>query len=709
MTMTSLAEDLTVEPYNVEEDPYQKFGPKWEPSTPADRYRELLRGKGVGPVRAWRQVCSESEWWTDERIIVRDTTNRLFSNLMSLELSGLVSASKAGRSKPQGILTYRTADNKILDCVFNPWKAIRQIRGYTLAHADALADVLNLPLNSLDRMAEVALAALRNIMDGRTTDANDRARRYGKYEGDTIVPLQIVEKEFRWSLADVNPAANSFDIAIADLTRQLRVMVLDVTAPRPGMTPRATKYITETCYVTAEQAIAKRCMSDAVGTDFGVDDAPEGLDPRQATAFLKAFRSSITLVEAPPGYGKTRVVAEIVDAAKSRRIPVRVGAYMGRAATRVSKELRVKGFDLDKMKVPPNTLHSLLRINLDGDSGYGFDVEDNRPGIFIIDEASMVDSLLLGTVMRLVPANWNVVIMGDSRQLPPIKSGAPFADLVKSPKAHPVSLGKYYRAEKYPDIGTALDEIRARRVPESTDNFRIYRAQRANAIPRIMEIIRATAKDLGCNPLDLLVCCPQNGMSKSRASYLSGLVTTAVLNEEMKKAFNPSGCGTGYWGWKIPAVGDRVIADKPKGTEESANRAHAGRAMNGEMGTLLSADSDGKVMVQWDGAKLTEYTHDEAFSDERMLNLGYAVSVHKVQGAEAPAVIFVADGNNWWTMMTNAMTYTACSRGQKRTVVITIPSDKNESGFSKGVVTSGTNRVTLLPHLLTGDLTINQT
>jgi exodeoxyribonuclease V alpha subunit len=689
------------------ENPYEKFGPEWEPEGPADRFRQLLRDEGIGQIKAWRMVCDEKEWWTPERVEVRDFTRELFTPLMSLQLAEIIDFHRTANHR---VARYRTADNEVKKCLLNPWTIIRGIRGYTLEHADAFAKAQNIPLDSLDRMAEVALLALRHILRGERFDKN---RNYRQYAGDTYVLLKTVKTEFRYILgADgVKESPGAFELAIVDLKDTNRVTTVDVPKERPGMTPRwvSQEGITEIRYAKAEEAIAARSHSEFTGTEFTAYSPPPTLSPKQRDAYLAAFRDPMVILDAPPGYGKTRTIAEIVKTCEALRIPVAVGTFMGRAATRVSKELISLDVNVNKMKYKPNTLHSLLRINLDADDGIGMKIDNSRPGIFIIDEASMVSTTLFGLVVNLIPGDWNIVVMGDSQQLPPIDAGSPFIDLVNGSNLDIITLDKCFRTDQ-PDIQVALTNIRERGVPDSTDNFRIYKAKREDAITKVMAIIRETARDLECSPLDLLITAPQNGVSKNRASYLTGLVTTNELNRELKKELNPVGWINSGRKWWVPILGDRVLAVKSNKGDVSANAAHNNgsiqRAFNGEMGTIVEAELNGPVIVQWDGNPIPAvYTQEEAFSDERILNLGYAVSVHKVQGAEAIGAVFIADGNSWYGLLTNSLTYTACSRGKRRVVVISLKSDKNRDGFGGGILNSDNKRRTLLPFYLNGQIT----
>jgi exodeoxyribonuclease V alpha subunit len=434
----------------------------------------------------------------------------------------------------------------------------------------------------------------------------------------------------------------------------------------------------------AEHSIVTHMLNNNRGTVFSEEIFETGINTElthaQYAALESAFINPLTIVDARPGHGKTHTIAAICQIATENGIPVAVGTFMGRAASRVSSELNKLGVNIDEI-IGPKTLHSMLRISKNDAMG-NKEIAELQSGIFIIDEASMLDVILTSAVFRNVPISWNIVMAGDKRQLQPINSGCAYIDIIKSGIVPVLSLDHNFRTDQF-DIYDALVKIAEYQIPISSDNFKIY-AGEENLTGQIFKFINEITSELNCNFADLLIATPQN------TSKL-GAITTNDLNKELKRIFNASNFNPQKW-W-LPSLNDRVYAAAPRGKKNvSANEAHKladiQRAYNGELGTVVSIDTEEQIfMIRWDNTgKLYPYSFMEIYED-RIVELAYAVTVHKVQGAESSAIIFLIDKRHW--NITNSYVYTACSRGKKKVVVINI-----DGGFEKAIKTKDKIRKT---------------
>lgn len=661
-----------------------------EPKNALEDYRQILAQKGIGKETAWKMVCENPTWWTLHATVkIRDLAYKLgFSYSICLNLAGQYN-SDTSSSRIRKLNHYRMADGSIQPCIINPWEVIADVNRYTITEADKLAEIQNIPLNSPDRMIAITRIAIDDAFGYLNA-------------GDSYVSIWEVKKQFEKLTRNVATGSNAFDTTVIELIDEGEIRKIKLG---PNI------YLTKTSISDAECYVAKRMLNPAKGTVF-IPGKPGGtLGVAQENAYYHAFQSPLTILDAPPGYGKTHTIAAIVKACVSNHIPVAVGTFMARAAIRVTKELMMLDVNPEKLIAGPGTLHSILKIDYNGNAQIRTKTDpkflSSNPGIFIIDEASMVSSKLMGIVMTLIPGSWNIVIMGDSRQLPPIDSGDPFGDMIRSEIIPVIRLDKCYRTD-HPEIQEALSAIRNYSFNiGSSPSFTIRRPPRSNAYKVIGDMVTITANDLGCDPRQLLVVVAQSQTSRNAELITTnnyGNTQSTCLNKELKRLLNPDGWNSRWW---LPVKGDRVAAVALKG--ESANQAHKigdyQRAYNGELGTVIDGTLNGVVTVAWDNREIPAiYTADEVYGDRKLLQLAYAVTVHKVQGTEAPAIIFVADGNSWKTSLTNSLVYTACSRGKERVIVISISSDNNKDGFDLGITRQDKVRRTLIPHYLNGDL-----
>lgn len=670
-------------------------------NSPSERYKELLLEPGIGESKAWHLLCDESEWWNPAREKIRDLAFASdFSRLTSLRLAECIMLTNEASNS---LFTYyRDSKGEFVDCLLNPWTIMQKIRGYHLASADKFARAQSIPLNSPDRLREVIIYALERALNNFYKPDT---------RGDTHASLREVEAKFNELTLDVNLGDDAFDVALDEAIEAGRLVEIPLMVQKPGMQPRQDVRLANSLDVRAEKDIAVFIRNGSQGTRFHFDEPHVSLDAMQERAYYAAAESRLTVVDASPGFGKTHTIAAIVQTALGQHVAVAVGAYMGRAVSRVASELEKMGINRDANSLlVMNTLHSIFRVDHKTSEAAGFSGDNGPSGIFIIDEASMVPTRLLATVMRSLPPNWNLVLMGDNKQLPPIEAGLPFNDIIQSDTVPVIRLGTCYRTSK-PDMQRALVALCSRSSVDSTDNFRVFKRTHEQAYDFITETVIKTAQDLKCDPTDLLIVTPQN-RTKSRAPVIttSDSSQPTCLNKVLKKALNFENCSRQWW---EPAINDRVFASGR--ANESANSAHRikvgndgavhQRAYNGELGTVVG-DKNGITQVAWDGRenKPEAYSAIEAHGKERILQLAYAISVHKVQGAEAAGVIFIVDANGW-SMLSNAIAYTACSRGKERVVAISVGKDKYMTdGFTKAVRTANKKRATLLPHYLRDEI-----
>lgn len=640
-----------------------------------ERYREL-RHFSLSDRVAYRQVVSEDRWLSDEQRhaagIARDAGLTYLTSLRIAMATGTNERVRADR------------DGRDFPVTFNPWMMLRKVPRLNLAHADQMAELLKLeellgfPFETPDRDEAAFLKAFDSVLDKPWN------------QGSTHADAWQVEREFERILG----TRRNVTEAMVSLQEAGVIRLFWPEMPGRNGKMRTCLRITTKDMYNAEFVIAKRALS--AGSQFTIPELPSGLDSQQQDACAAAFTSSVSVITAPPGYGKTRAVAGIINAALPAGIPVIAAAFMGRAAVRVRDELSKLGINPEGLFKGPGTLHSIFRLGWGQGSGSGHRnrLEFPETGILIIDEASMVSTALLAQVIRKLPEGWNVVLAGDAGQLPAIDPGNVLADLIQCGEVPVTELSTCYRTAN-PDLTEAIKSVSKGTVPASSAHVKMLRAgeDRGRIAQIIGTAVLKAAGEAGCDPRDVFVVTAQNGSTKPAKPILTG-----DLNRSLKAVLNPTASGP----WENIATGDRVYAAGGNAAHRipAGNGEYIQRASTGELGTVLSATRN-KVSVAWDGREdePQDYFDDEIAGDDSLLRLAYAVTVHKVQGGEKPAVIFVADSLSAQSMLTRTLAYTAVSRAKNLAVVIDIA-----GGFGKAVTNAGNERQTLLPRMLAGDL-----
>ena len=311
------------------------------------------------------------------------------------------------------------------------------------------------------------------------------------------------------------------------------------------------------------------------------------------------------------------------------------------------------------------TIHRLLEYK--GVSG--FTRNENNPldcDILVIDEASMVNVYLFYKLLKAVPKKCKIVIVGDDMQLPPIGTGAIFTDLLHHAKNfNTLKLTKIYRQAEQSGIVVDANKIRDGIMPfkkfegqiiSGTDKDMLYAFKTDRTIINnlivgyFMEYIKK-----GVSISDVVVVVPR------KDNCLNG---TKEINQKIQEKIIPKGTPSIQYGKHIFKLGDRIL--------NTVNN-YKKDVMNGEVGTIIGIDSD-YLTIDFDG-NIVEYSTNELDG----LELGYAMTVHKLQGSSAKYVIIGLD-NTHHTLLSSNLIYTAITRSEKKCLIIAEP-----SAFQKGV------------------------
>lgn len=400
------------------------------------------------------------------------------------------------------------------------------------------------------------------------------------------------------------------------------------------------------------------------------------LTEKQSAAVCEALRQPITVITGGPGTGKTTITRAIADAAEALKWRVSLCSPTGRAAKRLS-QLSGK---------PASTIHRLLSW----DPGMGrFRYNEAEPlplDLLIVDEASMVDALLARDLLRAVPPGAQVVFIGDADQLPSVGPGNFLRDLIGC-GVFPVNrLTEIFRQEEGGEIVAHAHLIREGEMPhfvsgnewKGEDCVLMERETAEEAAGAVMKVVTRSLPKLGYSLGDLQVITPMH----------RGPAGVVALNVALQQALNPPASGKVEVGRgeQIFREGDRVL--------QTAND-YDKNVYNGDIGQIERIDTASKsLVVQFDLGPVVYQ-----FSELDELELAYALTVHKSQGSEYPAVVMVMHSTHY-IMLKRNLFYTALTRAEKLAIII-----GDRKGVWKAVRTADENeRYTRLTERLQGHL-----
>ena len=373
-------------------------------------------------------------------------------------------------------------------------------------------------------------------------------------------------------------------------------------------------------------------------------ELPIALAPEQLEAVRTAARSKVMVLTGGPGTGKTTIINAIIKLFSEVRARILLAAPTGRAAKRMAE---TSGREA-------RTIHRLLEYSPKED---GFARNEDNPlacGLLVVDEASMMDTLLFYHLLKAVPLGATLVLVGDVYQLPSVGPGNVLSDIISSGVLPVVELTEIFRQSAESEIICNAHLINHGEIPclESSkerlsDFYFIHQNDPEKAADLMVDLVKNhIPRRFGLDPVDdIQVLTPMH----------KGAVGAGQMNTRLQEALNPNGLEV--------RRGDRAFRLHDKVMQVRNN--YEKDVFNGDMGRIVFLDSKERTLSVSFDERVVPYDFEEL--DE--LAPAYAISIHKSQGSEYPAVVIPIMMQHYVLLQRN-LVYTGVTRGKKLVVLV---------------------------------------
>lgn len=557
----------------------------------------------------------------------------------------------------------------------NPYKLVEDIDGIGFATADKIAQNAGLPKDSLFRLRAGLIYVLKTSCEKN---------------GNTYLPKNLLLEQ----------SAEALELSLQEqeskFTEAFDSLCLDRTAITTWVDN--TEIVMLSKYYYYENSIAQKlvwlanCQNEE---EFDVNEEIANFEQRnhitfheeQKKAIIGAINNGVFVITGGPGTGKTTIIKCILEILTSQQKTVSLVAPTGRAAKRMS----------DSTNHEAKTIHRLLEVNvIQSNESYFVHNESNplKTNAVIVDEVSMVDAALMSSLLKAMPRDCKLILVGDKDQLPSVGAGNVLADILQSEVISYCMLTKIFRQNEKSLIITNAHLINEGKMPLIDNTSMDFFFDSKND----PEVIKDTILDLvTCRLPKFLNVDPQT--IQVLAPLKAGVCGIENLNKVLQERINPPASNKRQveFGHTIFREGDKIMQMSNNYDLEWKKHGRfadeTGKGVfNGDIGFISTIDPNtSEVVVEFEDGRICLYTRPDLID----LSLSYAITIHKSQGSEFDTIVIPAIAGPS-IILTRNLIYTAVTRAKKMVVIV------GEKQYLKRMVSNKytATRFTLLKRLL---------